>query len=313
MSTLTTTTGAAEIAVRKTDSQAITAISFSDEQRKVLMDSVFAGLSEPQAAYAFNVCKQRNLNPFAGQVAMWQQGGKVQVCVTIAGMLALAEATGEYEGMDAIEFCGQDGVWSDVWLHDGVPTAAKCTMYRKGRKPMVCVARFVERCDSSKLTHRNAPCHTLGNAVIRDCLRRLFPSEIGGLYDRSEMESYATGHEVQGTYAEVTNIQPAPQPQPALATEEQKAQIMALVKHLPENHEGVRKVVANIDTMYAARVDAGLHYLQEQIDMHHAALEDEAEAAEVETPAAKTKAKKATKTEPAAPAVEDIDFSDNPY
>lgn len=52
--------------------------------------------------------------------------------VTIHGARALAARTGLMDGVDGPYWCGPDGNWREVWLSDGIPAAAKFTVYVKG-------------------------------------------------------------------------------------------------------------------------------------------------------------------------------------
>ena len=61
----------------------------------------------------------------------------------IDGYRLIAERSRLYGGRDQPEWCGADGVWTDVWLSDELPSAARVAVYRKDvPRPFVGVAKF---------------------------------------------------------------------------------------------------------------------------------------------------------------------------
>jgi hypothetical protein len=62
----------------------------------------------------------------------------------IDGLRSIAERTGQLDGSET-HWCGEDGVWTDVWLAAKPPAAAKTILHRKGAShPFVGVARFAD-------------------------------------------------------------------------------------------------------------------------------------------------------------------------
>ena len=45
---------------------------------------------------------------------------------------AVAHASGEYDGFEGPEYCGDDGDWFDTWLSSTPPSAARIKVFRKG-------------------------------------------------------------------------------------------------------------------------------------------------------------------------------------
>ncbi|MFC7739657.1 recombinase RecT [Nocardiopsis composta] len=88
--------------------------------------------------------QRTGLDPFAKQLYMikrWdsQSGGyKYTIQAGIDGLRVIAERTGRYEGRTPIQWCGEDGVWRNVWLdRSRAPVAARCAVYKRGfREPL---------------------------------------------------------------------------------------------------------------------------------------------------------------------------------
>lgn len=120
-----------------------------------------------------------------------QVGEKMTIQVGIDGFRSIAEKTGELDG-STVEWCGKDGVWTDVWRGDGYPFAAKCTVWRKGcSHPFVGVARWDEYVQTvrGKVSHM---WDKMATNMIAKCaealaLRRAYPMQLGGLYTDDEM------------------------------------------------------------------------------------------------------------------------------
>ncbi len=53
---------------------------------------------------------------------------------SISGYRKLADVTGLVQGTDGPYWCGDDGVWVDIWLSDAPPAGAKFTVFRRDRE-----------------------------------------------------------------------------------------------------------------------------------------------------------------------------------
>jgi len=176
---------------------------YPTEQINMLRNQIAPGFTDAELAYGLTVARARNLDPFQKQVYFSKRRSrvgdnwveKVEVEPTIAGLESIADRTGELDGEDPPLWCGVDGVWHDVWLDDrSPPAAAKFTLYRKGRsKPFYAVALFVEYCQRNKegkptQMWAKMPANQLLKCAEAKALRKAFPTELGGLYTKEEME-----------------------------------------------------------------------------------------------------------------------------
>ena len=297
---------------------------------RVMRQSLFDKMDAAGIRYGLAVCKKRGLDPLSGQVSLWQKKDAVTVCVTQGGFAALADRSGNYGGVEAPIYIDAEGREHKYWLWpDTPPMACKVVVLHKDGSRFEAVAYWKERnqVDGLQLEWQikaspwyKMPAHMLAKCARCDAFRLAFPQQLAGLYDRDEMPVDAPK---EAHYQDVTHEpapQAAPKPSEPMATETQKQVILQIIDELPEGRDDVKTQIAHLPTFTAERAEKAIKYWMAERDKYYASLESQtedaepvAEAAEVETPAAKTKAKKATKTEPAAPAVEDIEFDDKPF
>ena len=177
---------------------------WSEEQAALIKQAIAPECSDEFLAFFAQVCRHRDLDPFAGEICAiprrtkkkdgrgerWETVHTIQV--TVDGLRNIAGRSGLYGGQDAPEWCGPDHVWHDVWLGEGPPAAARVRVYRKDyERPIVGVARyasyvqlFTDR-DTGEITPKGlwatGPDFMLAKCAEAQALKRGFPRQLAAL------------------------------------------------------------------------------------------------------------------------------------
>lgn len=175
-------------------------IEFSEEQIAILRGTIAQGATNEELNFFLQVCKRTNLDPFRKEIhftKVWssQEGRKVLVTIVgIDGFRGMAETTGEYIGQRGPWWCGEDGVWKEVWLGKDAPHAAKIQILRRGfPEPITAVATFASYCQRDKDKRPKGLWATMADNQLAKCaeaqgFRRAFPRKFSGLYIPEEMD-----------------------------------------------------------------------------------------------------------------------------
>ena len=202
---------------------------FSAAQVDLLKSTICKNATDDELALFMHVCQRTGLDPFARQIyaiKRWDKAAQREVMATqtsIDGFRVIAERTERYEGQDGPFFCGEDGVWSDVWLKKTPPAACKVGCSRPGstwRSISGRVGRIrADRQDGLTKFWKTMPTGQVAKcAEARRCAA--FPQDLSGLYTADEMA------QAENAPAKVETII-RKQPQPAAA----------ITEHIPDDHE----------------------------------------------------------------------------
>ena len=179
-------------------------LNLTESQKKALVANFLTDAKGNKASIDFintfiETCENTGLDPFKRHIMASMRNVNVgnrdnpkwsQVwtsVVTIDGFRAIAESSGEYQGQECA-WCGDDGVWKDVWISQSAPVASKVTVYRKGFTCGVsAVAKYCAYAQTNDIWKKFA------DLMVAKCaealaLRKAFPQQLGGLYTPDEME-----------------------------------------------------------------------------------------------------------------------------
>jgi phage recombination protein Bet len=160
---------------------------WTPEQTQLISTTIAPGCSGDELRLFAYACQRTGLDPFSKQIYAIKRAGKMTIQAGIDGLRSIAERTGQLDGSETL-WCGDDGVWTDVWLGSKPPAAAKTTIWRKGAgHPFTGVARFADYNAGQGLWTK------MGATMIAKCsealaLRKAFPADLSGVYSSDEME-----------------------------------------------------------------------------------------------------------------------------
>jgi phage recombination protein Bet len=202
--------------------------TFSREQLDIIKSTIAKGATDAELGVFIQTCNRLGLDPFARQIFLvkrWdtQAGREVATPqVSIDGFRLVAERTRQYRGQTAPQWCGKDGQWTDVWLQDQPPAAARVGVYREGfAEPLVRVARYASYVQTKKGGEANSMWQRMPDVMLAKCaeslaLRAAFPNELSGVYTTEEYPEQdqasrpASAGKARRTLDDVAGTQTAP-------------------------------------------------------------------------------------------------------
>jgi phage recombination protein Bet len=185
--------------------------TWTPEQTQLISSTIAPGCTPDELKLFAYACQRTGLDPFSKQIYAIKRGGKMTIQAGIDGLRAIAERTGQLDGSETY-WCGADGVWSDVWLADKPPAAAKTIIHRKGSNhAFTGVARFADYNAGQGLWSK-MPAAMIAKCSEALALRKAFPANLSGVYTTDEMEQ-----------AEEVTVTPVAAAKPALPAAAVKA------------------------------------------------------------------------------------------
>lgn len=151
----------------------------------------YAPLSVVQAFIA--AVQRSGLDPFARQIYAAEMGGKWTILGAIDGFRAVATSSREYEGRTAIEYTADGVTWTDTWLSNDPPSAARVGVKRKGYTDFVPTVVTWKEFGRNTGQWKTQPAHMLGIRVLSHALRDSFPQILGGIYTPEDFDGHTPG------------------------------------------------------------------------------------------------------------------------
>ena len=161
---------------------------WSSQQLAALRSLGLAQADSGDLAFFFHQAQRTGLDPFARQIYMINRGGRWGIQTSIDGFRIIAQRSGQYAGQTAPYWCGEDGVWKDVWLSNTAPTAAKIGVYRANfTEATWAVARWESYAVLNNPIWKKMPDVMLAKCAESLALRKAFPNDLSGIYTDEEM------------------------------------------------------------------------------------------------------------------------------
>ena len=167
--------------------------SWSPAQVEIIKTQICKDSTDVELSFFLATCQRTGLDPFQRQIFAVKRQGQMTVQIAIDGFRLIAERTGRYQGQTQPQWCGPDGIWTDVWLNPEPPAAAKVGVCKSGfLEPLIRVALWKEFAQITRDGNPVAmwakfPALMLAKCAESQALRAAFPAEMSGLYTVEEM------------------------------------------------------------------------------------------------------------------------------
>lgn len=180
-------------------SGALITAGMTREQIDLIKRTVAKGATDDELKMFLHVCETRRVDPFSKMVYLVprynsqtrQEEKALQSSIDYFRLVA--DRSGVYEGQAGPQWCGEDGVWKDVWLSRDAPAAARVGVWRKNfREPIWGTALWSNYVQTKKDGSATKFWNDMGPLMLAKCaeslaLRRAFPEDLSGIYTSDEM------------------------------------------------------------------------------------------------------------------------------
>ena len=216
-----------ETALARLPDQAVQTMSPWNQERAELLRKTYGkNLSDVEMELFGLICQRTGLDAFSRQIYAIKRKGwnaeknQAEDVVTfqtgIDGYRLISERTGKYEGQTIPHWCGEDGIWRDVWLAAEPPMAARVGVYKRGfREAMYGVAHYFEYVQTKSDGKPVAMWGKMAAGQLAKCAealahRKAFPQELSGLYTDDEMRQADQSNQAPDYKQDLAISAPAP-------------------------------------------------------------------------------------------------------
>lgn len=169
------------------------AIALTREQVELVKRTCAKDATDDELNLFLSYCKAKGTNPLAKEIYFSKYNGQVNFLTSYHFLLAKVQETGQFEGMTQALFCGEDGVWKELWTGKELPYACKIGVYRKGYREPVYSIRYMSEVYKGTVSPNkpnqwnNQPLQMLKKCTISDALRLACDDILRGMYIIDEM------------------------------------------------------------------------------------------------------------------------------